>query len=138
MATGLLYETDTLSVNGRFQLGVKSSFVSLTVARKFNDNDIKIKSSIQYGYFGATLSYGVEKQITKFSRVDVSIMINSMAGVVLNLEVMRGMQHFMVPVHLSHEVVPSAIFYGTVTPLICYYVVKKLVIDPYVKATEEE
>ena len=43
----------------------------------------------------------------------------------------------MFPIHLSNEIVPSAIFYGTVTPIIAYYVVKRLIIDPYVKNKEE-
>jgi DnaJ homolog subfamily C member 11 len=49
----------------------------------------------------------------------------------------RASQSLMFPIHLSNEIVPSAIFYGTVTPLLAYYVVKKLVIDPYVKNKEE-
>jgi DnaJ family protein C protein 11 len=138
MSTGLVYDKDGLNLNATVQLSVKNSFVSFSIGRMFNNDDIRLKSSIQYGYFGATFSYGIEKQVTKFSRVDASIMVNSMAGVILNLELVRGMQHFMMPIQLSHEVVPSAIFYGTITPLICYHVVKKLVIDPYVKSKEEE
>jgi DnaJ family protein C protein 11 len=33
---------------------------------------------------------------------------------------------------LSHDVLPSAIFYGTVTPIAVYYIVKKLIVEPYV------
>lgn len=43
----------------------------------------------------------------------------------------------MFPIHLSSEIMPSAIFYGTVTPVVVYYVVKRLIIDPYVKEKEE-
>ncbi len=32
---------------------------------------------------------------------------------------------------------PSAIFYGTLAPLAIFYVVKKLIVDPYVKDKEE-
>ena len=138
MSTGLIYEKDNLSINTRLELAAKNSFVSFSIGRAFMNNDIKLKSSIQYGYFGATLSYGIEKQVTKFSRVNTSIMINSMAGVILNLEFQRGLQNFTMPIQLSNEIVPSAIFYGTVTPLIFYYVAKKLVIDPYVKSKEAE
>lgn len=41
------------------------------------------------------------------------------------------------PIHLSHEILPSAIFYGTITPIIGFLVVKKLIIDPYLKQKEE-
>jgi DnaJ homolog subfamily C member 11 len=50
---------------------------------------------------------------------------------------MRGPQTFIAPIHLSHEILPSAIFYGTIAPLALFYVVKKLIIDPYVKEKEE-
>ena len=49
----------------------------------------------------------------------------------------RGLQKFIVPIHLSHEVIPSAIFYGTVTPILCFFVAKKLLIDPYLDEIEE-
>ena len=38
---------------------------------------------------------------------------------------------------MSHEILPSAIFYGTLAPLAIFYVVKKLIVDPYVKEREE-
>ena len=50
---------------------------------------------------------------------------------------MRGPQTLIAPIHLSHEIVPSAIFYGTIAPLAIFYVVKKLIIDPYVRDKEE-
>lgn len=50
----------------------------------------------------------------------------------------RGTQTFIVPIHLSQEISPPAIFYGTVTPLVIYYVVKHLIIDPYLKNKEEK
>jgi DnaJ family protein C protein 11 len=44
----------------------------------------------------------------------------------------------MVPVLLSQEVLPSAIFYGTVAPVAAYYIIKRMFIDPYLKQKEEE
>lgn len=86
MSTALIYERENLNMNVRFQLSVKNTFLSLNLSRKFMDNDLKVKSSAQYGFMGMTFSYGIEKQITKFTRIDTSIIINSLAGVVLNLE----------------------------------------------------
>ena len=43
----------------------------------------------------------------------------------------------MIPIHLSNEIMPSAIFYGTCAPLMIYYVAKRLIIDPYIKENEE-
>jgi hypothetical protein len=86
MSTAIIYEKDDLNLNCKLQLSPKNSYASLSIARSFLSNDIKLKSSVQYGLMGATLTYGVEKQVTKFSRVDASIMVNSLAGVVLSLE----------------------------------------------------
>ena len=43
----------------------------------------------------------------------------------------------MVPIHLSQEISASMIFYATVTPLAVYYIVNKLVVEPYQKSVEE-
>jgi hypothetical protein len=50
----------------------------------------------------------------------------------------RGSQNFIVPIHLSNELVPSAIFYGSLAPIVVYYVAKKLLVEPYLKEKEEE
>ena len=50
----------------------------------------------------------------------------------------RGSQNFIIPIHLSSEIMPTAIFYGTVIPIGVYYVIKKLIVDPYVKQKDEE
>jgi len=86
MSTALIYEKDQLQANMRLQLSVKNTFISVAVNHKFMDNKLKLKSSLQYGYLGTTFMYGVEKQVTQFTRLDASMIINSVAGVVLNLE----------------------------------------------------
>jgi DnaJ homolog subfamily C member 11 len=53
----------------------------------------------------------------------------------------RASYTFSFPIHLSEEVVPAAIFYGTVVPAVSWLLVKSLIIDPYVareKASERE
>lgn len=73
-------------MNIRFQMSVKNTFLAFNISRKFMDDSFKLKSSAQYGFMGLTFTYGIEKQITKFSKIDASMIVNSMAGVVLNLE----------------------------------------------------
>jgi hypothetical protein len=86
MSTGLIYEKDELHANMLLQLSVKNTFVRVSVNRKFMDDKLKLKSSLQYGYLGTTFMYGIEKQVTQLTRLDASMIINSVAGVVLNLE----------------------------------------------------
>jgi len=42
------------------------------------------------------------------------------------------------PILLSDEIIPNAIFYGTVAPLLSYYCLKVLIINPYNKRQEEK
>lgn len=49
---------------------------------------------------------------------------------------MRGSQSYLFPVQLCDEPLSSPIFYGTITPLIIYAVVKRFIIDPIVNEEE--
>jgi DnaJ homolog subfamily C member 11 len=42
------------------------------------------------------------------------------------------------PIHLSHELIPSAIFYGSLAPIVLFYITKKLLVEPYLREKEKE
>ncbi len=86
MSTSLVYQQESYRINLTLQLNVKNSFISCGFNKSLMNNSFKFKSAIQYGYTGTTFSYGIEKQLTEFSKVDASIIVNSMTGVILNLE----------------------------------------------------
>ena len=86
MSTSLMYQQESYRINLTLQLNVKNSFISCGFNKSLMNNSFKFKSAIQYGYTGTTFSYGIEKQLTEFSKVDASIIVNSMTGVILNLE----------------------------------------------------
>ena len=86
MSTSLVYQQESYRINLTLQLNVKNSFISCGFNKSLMNNSFKFKSAIQCGYTGTTFSYGIEKQLTEFSKVDASIIINSMTGVILNLE----------------------------------------------------
>ena len=50
----------------------------------------------------------------------------------------RGNQTFIFPFYLSEEIVPQAILYGTVLPLVAYVVIKALFVNPFLKAEKEK
>ena len=50
----------------------------------------------------------------------------------------RANQAFIFPIHLSQDIVPNAIFYGTIAPLAVFWLVKVTVIDPYLKKEKEK
>jgi len=47
--------------------------------------------------------------------------------------VSRGNQIYNFPIHLCEEVLPSPIFYGTVTPMVAWIIVRRLIVEPYVQ-----
>lgn len=42
----------------------------------------------------------------------------------------RANQTYTFPIRLSDDLIPSPVFYATVTPVIVWAVVKKLIVDP--------
>lgn len=42
----------------------------------------------------------------------------------------RSTQSYIFPIHLSEDIIPAAVFYATVTPLLAWFVVKKVIIEP--------
>lgn len=50
----------------------------------------------------------------------------------------RASQTYLFPIHLTEQILPSAVFYATVAPLVLYLAVQKLIITPYVHAQKEQ
>jgi DnaJ family protein C protein 11 len=50
----------------------------------------------------------------------------------------RGGQTFVFPIQLSEDLIPQAVFYGTVVPLVLYFGIKVLIVRPFLKEQEEE
>ncbi|XP_067005009.1 dnaJ homolog subfamily C member 11 isoform X2 [Anabrus simplex] len=53
------------------------------------------------------------------------------------MKLSRASQTYSFPIHLSEEILPSPVFYATVTPILVWAIVKKLVIDPMVRDQKE-
>lgn len=50
----------------------------------------------------------------------------------------RASQTYFFPIHLTDQLLPSAVFYATVGPLVFYLAIQRLVIRPYVRAQKEQ
>lgn len=50
----------------------------------------------------------------------------------------RASQTYLFPVHLTDQLLPSAVFYATVGPLLVYMAVHRLIIIPYTQAQKEQ
>lgn len=50
----------------------------------------------------------------------------------------RASQTYFFPIHLTDQLLPSAVFYATVGPLVVYLAVHRLIIRPYLRAQKEK
>ena len=86
MCSSLIYQSNDYFVSLRFQLSPQNPFADLMMEKHFSSYDFRLKSSVNLSYMGLTLSYGVEKQVSKLSKVTTSIALSSQMGVFLNIE----------------------------------------------------
>lgn len=56
-------------------------------------------------------------------------------GLVFRLN--RASQTYFFPIHLTDQLLPSAVFYATVGPLVVYFAMHRLIIKPYLRAQKE-
>lgn len=68
-----------------------------------------------------------------FSRLDIN-MKPTLSPCRLN----RASQTYFFPIHLTDQLMPSAVFYATVGPLVVYLALQQLIIRPYVRAQKEQ
>lgn len=141
MSTSIARETETSHSGATILLGIPHSFISLNYTRKIKEQELKIRGALKAGTFGAVFEYSAEKKVSEHSSLSAAVSIGVPTGVTLKIKLTRANQTYVFPIHLCEEVLPSPVFYATVTPLIMYAVLKKLVIDPVVaeqKARDKE
>ncbi|GFR67976.1 DnaJ-like protein subfamily C member 11 [Elysia marginata] len=138
ISTNIVYSSEVSNVSSSVQLGVKSSFFSLSCTRTFLEHDAKVRGALRIGTLGSMVECGIEKKVTDFSHIGGTLTVSIPQGVHLKLKMMRGQQTFFFPIYLSDGVSPSAILYGAVVPLASYFVVKKLIINPILKQQKQK
>lgn len=124
--------------NPRFQMGLKSSLISLSCARKIDYNDSKARAGVKYGTSGLVMDYSCETRLTQHSRLGVVMSFGFPAPVILKIRVSRASQTFVFPILLYEEFLPSAVVYGTLAPVIVYSCVMKFIVNPFVDSKRQE
>lgn len=137
MATTVVYESERNHASASVQLGLPTSYVSLSLVHKIPDHDLRLKASAKHGTLISSFSYGIEKQVTANSGLDFSVSVSWPGGVSLKVRLARASQNYIFQVMLADFVSPSAIFYGTVVPLAVYNVARVLVVNPYIKRQKD-
>ncbi|XP_016137961.1 dnaJ homolog subfamily C member 11-like [Sinocyclocheilus grahami] len=139
MTTSIVRDTKTSHFTLALQLGVPHSYLMMSYQYKFQDEDqTKVKGSIKTGFFGTVVEYGAERKISPHSVLAATVCVGVPQGVSLKIRLNRASQTYLFPIHLTDQILPSAVFYATVGPLAIYLAVQKLIIMPYVRAQKEQ
>ncbi|KPP76026.1 dnaJsubfamily C member 11-like, partial [Scleropages formosus] len=139
MNTSIVRDTKSSHFTFALQLGVLHSFVMMSYQYKFQDEDqTKVKGTVKSGFFGTVVEYGVERKISQHSILGATVSIGVPQGVSLKLKLNRASQTYFFPIHLTDQLLPSAVFYATVGPLVFYLAIQRLIIWPYTRAQKEQ
>ncbi|XP_058463625.1 dnaJ homolog subfamily C member 11 [Malaya genurostris] len=130
MSTTIEHNTDKYHYNLSATLGIPHCYLTASYTRKFVEQELKLRVALKGGTFGFLAEYGAEKKVSKYSSVVATVSVGVPTGVTLKVKIVRSTQTYLFPIHLSEEVIPAAIFYATITPLVTYFVLKKAIIDP--------
>ncbi|XP_029574986.1 dnaJ homolog subfamily C member 11 isoform X1 [Salmo trutta] len=139
MNTSIVRDTKTSHFTFAMQLGIPHSFMMMSYQYKFQDDEqTKVKGSIKSGFFGTVVEYGAERKISRHSVLGATVSVGVPQGVSLKIKLNRASQIYFFPIHLTDQLLPSAVFYATVGPLIFYLAIQRLIIRPYVRAQQEQ
>ncbi|KAG7494126.1 hypothetical protein JOB18_023722 [Solea senegalensis] len=139
MTTSLVRDTKSSHFTLSLQLGVAHSYMMMSYQYKFQDEDqTKVKGSVKTGWFGTVVEYGAERRISRHSVLSATVSIGVPQGVTLKIKLARANQTYLFPVHLTDQLLPSAVFYATAGPLLVYVAVHRLIIIPYSQAQKKQ
>lgn len=139
MTTSLVRDTKSTHLTLALQLGVPHSYLMVSYHYKFQDEDqTKVKGSFKTGWFGTVVEYGAERKISRHSVLSASVSVGVPQGVTLKIKLSRASQTYLFPVHLTNQLLPSAVFYATAGPLLFYLAVHRLIVIPFTQAQKEQ
>ncbi|XP_065676509.1 dnaJ homolog subfamily C member 11-like [Hydra vulgaris] len=137
MSSMVVRNTEKYHASAQLQLNLKNPFAMIAYTHKFNE-DTKAKIRIKCGFLGLHLLYGCEHKVTSLSKLGAYISIGNASGVSLEIRLHRHTQTFNFPILLSEVFSTSAVFYGTITPIVVYFTVRAFVIRPILKRQNEK
>uniref|UniRef100_A0A8D2AMP7 DnaJ homolog subfamily C member 11 n=1 Tax=Sciurus vulgaris TaxID=55149 RepID=A0A8D2AMP7_SCIVU len=139
MNTSIVRDTKTSHFTVALQLGIPHSFALISYQHKFQDDDqTRVKGSLKAGFFGTVVEYGAERKISRHSVLGAAVSVGVPQGVSLKVKLNRASQTYFFPIHLTDQLLPSAVFYATVGPLVIYFAMHRLIIKPYLRAQKEK
>lgn len=138
MSTVLERNTEKNYVNTMVLLGIPHSYISFNYIRRMIELEMKLKLALKAGTFGFMAEYGAERKISKHSSLHASVMFGVPTGVSLKIRYIRSSQSYNFNIQLSEEIIPAAMFYATMTPIIAWFILKKCILEPMSQEKEKK
>lgn len=128
LKTSLIYVNQELmlTVTTSYKLGLINQSVWVDFDYKFNDAKSKLTLSLgAHSEEGLSVSYGCQTRVMEINVVGASISLSVPSGITLKLRFVRANQEFNLPIYLSDEITSGPLFYGTMVPIITYFVIDR-------------
>eukprot|EP00088_Acartia_fossae_P053707 TRINITY_DN6127_c0_g1_i4.p1 TRINITY_DN6127_c0_g1~~TRINITY_DN6127_c0_g1_i4.p1 ORF type:complete len:594 (+),score=122.49 TRINITY_DN6127_c0_g1_i4:48-1829(+) len=138
METTIIRNTENYGLVGRLQLGIPYTYAMAVFTKPFKNKKNHLRVSFKAGTFGAILEYGVEEKITEHSTLGATMEVGYPVGVTVRIKLKRSSQNYIFPFHLSDEIMMQPLFYGTFVPLMAWFTIKKLILEPREAAAKEK
>ncbi|CAL1531044.1 unnamed protein product [Lymnaea stagnalis] len=138
ITTNIIYSNEQNNLSSTLQLGVRNSFLSIAYTRTQLEQNAKYRGAFRFGTLGGMLEIAMEKKISDFSHIGGTLLVGLPHGVHLKLKLLRGQQTFFFPIYLSESLNPSAIMYGAVVPLVAYFAIRNLIVNPILKQQKQK
>lgn len=138
LSTSIVKDSEFGLYNFNVQVGLPHSFISLSYTKKMLNQELRLKIAVKGGTFGGMVEYGAEKKVSKHTWLSAAVAVGVPTGVKLKIRLNRANQTYSFPIHLCEEIMPSAVFYATVVPLVVYVLVKKGIVEPFYKEQQAQ
>lgn len=121
-----------LELTTSYRISTMNQSASVQLGYGFNNGDSKLSVSLtSSSNEGVAVSYGAETRVFNINLVGASLIINIEAGMTLKLRYIRANQEFNMPIYLSDEVHSAPVFYGTMVPLVAFYILDRCYLRKY-------
>uniref|UniRef100_A0A2K5Q3W8 DnaJ homolog subfamily C member 11 n=1 Tax=Cebus imitator TaxID=2715852 RepID=A0A2K5Q3W8_CEBIM len=109
----------------QWRWGIQSA-MNTSIVRDTKTSHFTVALQLGIPHSFALISYQHKFQDDDQTRVKGSLKLN------------RASQTYFFPIHLTDQLLPSAVFYATVGPLVVYFAMHRLIIKPYLRAQREK
>lgn len=136
MKSGIFFETNHLWASAVVQFALPDSNIEITAESPITE-DLKIKGGLKIGLVTGSINIGAEKTIVdNDNRIGANLELNMLEGVFVEFQYTRMSQTYSIPVHVADEIIPATVLIAAVAPVLAYFALKQLCIDPYLRREE--